>query len=159
MKNLPFVLFFSICLSACRTVVMSPSSAQIFALRLHPGQDLKKELDTFARENQLQAGFIVTCVGSLRKVKLRLANQPGGTVWEQKFEIVSLVGTLSPDGSHLHLSVSDSSGVTLGGHLMEGCEIYTTAEIVIGEANALRFRRETDPETTFKELTIENIKH
>lgn len=134
---------------------MSSSEAKIFALRLHPGQDLKKELDNFARENHLQAGFIVTCVGSLRKATLRLANQPTATIREQKFEIVSLVGTLSPDGSHLHLSISDSSGTTLGGHLLEGNEIYTTAEIVIGEANALRFRREIDPQTTYKELKID----
>ena len=73
---------------------------------------------------------------------------------EAKFEIVSLVGTLSPDGSHSHISLSDGTGATIGGHLLEGNEVYTTAEIVIGEAEYLQFRREVDPVTTFKELTI-----
>ena len=126
----------------------------VYAFRLTPGQDLKRELDLFAREKGLQAGFIVTCVGSLRKTVLRPANQQVPLVREQKMEIVSLVGTLSPDGSHLHISLSDSTGATIGGHLLEGCEIYTTAEIVIGEARHLRFSREVDPATTFKELKV-----
>lgn len=127
----------------------------IHALRLRPGQDLKRELDAFARQENLRAGFVVTCVGSLRKAVFRPANQPGPMVLEQKMEIVSLVGTLSPDGSHLHIALSDSTGATIGGHLLEGCEIYTTAEIVLGEAEHLQFRRETDPETTYRELKIE----
>ena len=126
----------------------------IYAIRLHPGQDLKRELDNFAKMQQLQAGFIITCVGSLQKVTIRPADQQIPLLREQKFEIVSLVGTLSPDGSHVHISLSDSTGATIGGHLLEGNEIYTTAEIVIGEAEHLQFRRETDLVTTFKELTV-----
>lgn len=128
----------------------------VYALRLHPGQDLKRELDAFAKINHLQAAFVVTCVGSLRKVALRPANQKEPMLREAKYEIVSLVGTLSPDGSHLHIALSDSTGATIGGHLLEGNEIYTTAEIVLGEADQLQFNRETDPETTFKELKIRN---
>jgi hypothetical protein len=126
----------------------------IYAIRLQPGQDLKRELDNFAKTQQLQAGFIITCVGSLQKVTIRPADQQIPLHREQKFEIVSLVGTLSPDGSHVHVSLSDSTGATIGGHLLEGNEIYTTAEIVIGEAEHLQFRRETDLVTTFKELTV-----
>jgi len=126
----------------------------IHALRLQPGQDLKRELESFAKSQNLQAGFVITCVGSLRKVAIRPADLQIPLLRDQKFEIVSLVGTLSPDGAHLHVSLSDSTGHTIGGHLLEGNEIYTTAEIVIGEAEALLFRREIDPKTTYKELTI-----
>ncbi len=131
------------------------SGMSIHALRLCPGQDLKRELDALARQENLRAGFMVTCVGSLRKVMIRPANQPGPLILEQKMEIVSLTGTLSPDGSHLHIALSDSTGATIGGHLLEGCEIYTTAEIVVGEAEHLQFRRETDPVTTYREMKIE----
>ena len=96
----------------------------------------------------------MTCVGSLSKVALRPATQQVPLLRDAKFEIVSLVGTLSPDGVHLHISLSDSTGATIGGHLLEGNEIFTTAEIVIGEAEHLQFHRETDPQTTYKELTI-----
>jgi uncharacterized protein len=123
-----------------------------YALRLHPGQDLKQSLDAFAAENDILAGIVFTCVGSLRQAFLRLANQPHATRYDSAFEIVSLVGTLGPDGSHLHISISDPAGQTFGGHLMEGSLIYTTAEIVLGDLDELVFRRPVDPQTTYDEL-------
>lgn len=126
----------------------------VHALRLLPGQDLKRAIDAFAQAQHLQAGFIVTCVGSLRQAIIRPANQSDALSRVEMFEIVSLVGTLSPDGSHLHISISDNLGNTIGGHLLEGNIIHTTAEIVIGEAHNLKFSRETDPVTTYKELKI-----
>jgi len=49
----------------------------VYALRLHPNQDLKQEIGAFAKANNIQAGYIITCVGSLKKANLRFANQPG----------------------------------------------------------------------------------
>jgi len=127
---------------------------KVFALRLRPGQDLRKEIERFTREKSIKAGFIITTVGSLEKVTLRLADQKNTSSFEGKFEIVSLVGTLSQDGVHLHISLSDSAGRTIGGHLVEGCQIYTTAEIVIGEAKGIVFGRAADKLTGYEELTI-----
>lgn len=147
--------FFTLLLCLGCTLMPKPSDAlSIHAIRLLPGQDLKQELDKFAKTHQLQAAFILTCVGSLQKVCIRPANQTVPLRLEQKMEIVSLVGTISPDGMHLHISLSDAEGKTIGGHLLDGNEVFTTAEIVIGEASQLKFRRETDSLTTFKELTV-----
>jgi predicted DNA-binding protein with PD1-like motif len=130
---------------------------RILTLRLRPGQDLRQELEVFVKEKKIRAGFIITGVGSLRKAAIRLADQSGATVFDQKFEIVSLVGTLGQDGVHLHISISDKEGRTLGGHLVAGCLIYTTAEIVIGDAQGLWFSREQDSETGYKELRIHRV--
>lgn len=127
---------------------------RIFALRLKPGQDLRQQLESFVRAKRIRAGFVITTVGSLRQASIRLADQPTATNFPGKFEIVSLVGTLGRDGVHLHISISDNSGKTIGGHLVEGCVIYTTAEIVIGDAAGLSFSREPDAETTYQELRI-----
>ena len=127
-----------------------------FALRLRPHQELRKELEAFAHSRDLRAAFVLTCVGSLRHAALRLANKDKTTHYEDKFEILSLVGTLSPDGPHLHIALADGTGRTLGGHLMDGSLIYTTAEIVIGELDEVRFSRPIDPETTYDELKIED---
>ncbi len=154
MKKFCCFLLCCIGLSACGSASKTTQNMDVYALRLRPGQDLKKELDAFAREHHLQAGFIMTCVGSLRHATIRPADQQVPLIYNQKLEIVSLVGTLSPDGSHLHIALADSSGTTFGGHLLEGNEIYTTAEIVIGEARHLQFHREVDAETTYKELTV-----
>lgn len=134
------------------------SSMQTYSVRLRPGQDLKKEIDAIVTQERIGAGAVLTCVGSLTDVALRLANQEGPTVWRGHFEIVSLVGTLSMNGSHLHLSVSDSTGKTMGGHLVDGCTIYTTAELVIGVMPEIDYVREVDPTFGYKELVVKKRK-
>lgn len=93
-------------------------------------------------------------MGSLTHYNIRFANQPEGNTGVGHFEIVSLVGTVSMNGSHLHLSISDSTGKTIGGHLMDGNIVYTTAELVIQEADDLTFIREKDGSTPWEELQV-----
>lgn len=148
-------LLFLMALTSC-AVQQPASNNRVHAFRLHPGQDLKQQILTFAKEQHIQAGYIITCVGSLQKATLRLANQPNTQSWNNKFEIVSLVGTFGADcGAHVHLSISDSTGRTIGGHLTEGNLIYTTAELVVGELTDVTFTRKLDSMTTYNELFIE----
>jgi uncharacterized protein len=125
-----------------------------FALRLKPGQDLKNALVAFAKTEGLHAGIVLTCVGSLQKAAMRMAGLDKIQTWEEKLEIVSLVGTLSAEGVHLHLALADNQGRVFGGHLVEGCEIYTTAEIALGDLSQYKFLRVVDPATGYKELEI-----
>jgi uncharacterized protein len=113
------------------------------ALRLKPDQDLRQELEAAAASARWSSAFV-----------LRLADAQAATSRHGHFEIVSLVGTLGPDGVHLHLAVSDEKGQMWGGHLLTGCLIYTTAEIVIGHAAGLTFHRTLDEATGFQELAI-----
>lgn len=108
----------------------------------------------FAKQHRLKAAFIATCVGSLEQINLRYANQPSNFQKNGHFEIVSLVGTFNESTSHLHLSVSDSTGSTIGGHVLEGNKIYTTAEIVIGELSDVEFARELDSTYGYQELKV-----
>lgn len=129
---------------------------QVF--RLLPGDDLKKGIEKALNEQQVSAGWIVTIVGSLTRVHLRFANQPTGTVKEGFFEIVGCNGTLSINGSHIHLCVADENGQSWGGHLLDGNIVYTTAEIVIQVTDSLVFRREADGSTPWPELVIDTVK-
>ncbi len=124
------------------------------AFRLKPNQDLKKEIEAFVAKEKIEAGYIITCVGSLTQTNIRYANQANGSVQSGHFEIVSLVGTVSINGSHLHISISDSTGKTIGGHLLTDNLVYTTAEIVIGESKNLSFTREKDGTTPWEELQV-----
>ncbi len=126
----------------------------IYSLRLHPHQDLLVELDNWAAAHAVEAACVLTCVGSLRRAVLRYANQPEGNELDGKFEIVALTGTLSRHGSHYHVALSDGNGRTIGGHLLEGCHIYTTAEIVLGVLPDVRFLRLPDAATGYDELYI-----
>lgn len=153
------LIFLSIALLQCKNPKpMNTENVKIHALRLKPNQDLRQEIEAFVKKENIEAGWIMTCVGSLTQANLRYANQPEGTKSNGYFEIVSLVGTVSVNGSHIHLSMSDSLGVTKGGHLLNENLIYTTAEIVIGESENHIFTREKDGSTPWEELQVKNKK-
>lgn len=134
------------------------TATTIHAFRLKPGQDLRVEIQKLVNEKQIKAGWISTCAGSLTNYNIRFANKPGNSSGSGHFEIVSLTGTVSVNGSHLHISISDSTGKTIGGHLSEGNKVYTTAEIVITSTDELEFKREIDGTTEWKELQISQQK-
>ncbi|BAX79063.1 PPC domain-containing DNA-binding protein [Labilibaculum antarcticum] len=110
----------------------------------------------FFKTNQLQSASISTCVGSFRELTIRPANQQKFLHLKGHYEIVSLTGTFADHGenNHIHISVSDSTGYTIGGHLVDGNIIYTTAEIVLLNNKGINFTRVKDPETTYYELEV-----
>lgn len=121
--------------------------------RLKPGEDLYLALS--AMSENYEAVCVVTCVGSLQQVSLRLAGAEKEKVFKGPYEIVSLVGTGCADGVHLHCSVSDVSGQMIGGHLKPGSIIETTAEVVLGLLDDVRFSRQFDEQTGYPELVID----
>ena len=52
-----------------------------------------------------------------------------------------------------------STGKTIGLHLMDGCKIYTTAEIVILCSNEFVFKREKDGTTPWEELQVHPLQN
>ncbi|XP_056437789.1 bifunctional protein GlmU-like [Gadus chalcogrammus] len=134
------------------------SGLRVHAVRFGPGQELLGGLQAFVEERGLRAPFVLTCVGSVTKATLRLANASAENTNEvlqlnERFEIVSLVGTLNPP-AHLHVCLADRAGRTVGGHVLGGLEVFTTAEVVLGEAPGLLFDRQMDPATGFPELVV-----
>ncbi|MCS3430563.1 PPC domain-containing DNA-binding protein [Klebsiella sp. BIGb0407] len=135
------------------------STTRFLALRLLPGEDVLPALRQYVQQHNLQAAFIAGCVGSLTNVALRYAGQSyagekGIDLLQGKFEVVSLIGTLDAKGEHLHLAVSDEKGTMTGGHMMDGCTVRTTLELVIGELEQVTFQRETCALSTYEELVV-----
>ncbi len=52
------------------------TGAEYFVFRLEPHDDLKKKIAAFVNERNIQAGAVISCVGSLEQVHLRFANRP-----------------------------------------------------------------------------------
>ena len=155
---------------------------QGYAFRLLPNDLLKESLQKYAKvifgqypEKVCSSAFVMTAVGSLCEATLRLANASnndendvemicgGGSKndikkWENKrFEVVSLVGTFSRDGAcHLHISLSDEKGDTIGGHLIEG-KVFTTVEVVLGIIHGVEFSREFSESTGYRELVTRQL--
>ncbi|MFC5496598.1 PPC domain-containing DNA-binding protein [Caenimonas terrae] len=129
---------------------------QVHVLRLQPGDDLRLSLEAafaeLAKSKGIAAACIVSAVGSLSRAVLRYADKPSGSDINAALELLMLSGTLSPDGAHLHASVADEQGEVRGGHLLPGCIVRTTAEVVIALLPGWEFRRELDAATGFNEL-------
>jgi predicted DNA-binding protein with PD1-like motif len=122
--------------------------------RLKPGQDLLASLEDFVSKHGIAAGCVLCAVGSLTHATLRLANRASYNDYDGHFEIVSMTGTLSVHGSHLHISISDGDGRTLGGHLVGGCLVYTTAEIVVAVFEDVVYKRELAQDSGYDELVV-----
>ena len=123
--------------------------------RLKPQQDLFDSIEDFVKQNNIEAGCILSSVGSLTHAILRLANREYYNEYEGHFEIVSMTGTVSIHGSHIHIAISDGDGVTIGGHLVSGCKIYTTAEIVLLELHDVVYKRELfENDSGYEELKV-----
>jgi predicted DNA-binding protein with PD1-like motif len=127
---------------------------KVVPLRLQPGDDVRLALEVWMGEQEELAGCVISAVGSLSLAQLRLAGATQATAIRGDLEILSLSGTLSPDGAHLHIAIADSKGAVIGGHLCAGSLVRTTAELVIGLLPEFQFRRELDPATGYAELRI-----
>jgi uncharacterized protein len=73
---------------------------KVVPLRLQPGADLRRALEAWMGEQEEQAGCVISAVGSLSPAQLRLAGATDAKVINGELEILSLSGTLSPDGAH-----------------------------------------------------------
>ncbi len=131
---------------AARHEAFETEQMRIHLFRLRPGDDLLDSIRAYASAHHLHAAVVLTAVGSLTLASIRYANQRNASESSGHFEIVSLVGTVEQGGEHLHLSLAAENGAMIGGHLMPGCKIYTTGEIVLGELPGARFTREVDKE-------------
>lgn len=120
--------------------------------RLHRGDDLLKSIQELAREHHIAAGVVLSAVGCISEGVVRDAS--GVTLREigKPCEIVSLNGTVSRARCHLHIALSKEDLSTVGGHLVEGCIINTTCELVIGILDGWRIDTEFDTQTGYDEL-------
>lgn len=125
--------------------------------RLKNGQDLRHEIEKLLKEEDVKAGAIVSCVGSLDPavVRMPVVDKPIVRTYNEPVEIVSMTGTVSKNGHHIHLSFSDSKGDVYGGHLKEGCKVRTTVELVILAFSETEYKRLPDAKTGYEELVVE----
>jgi predicted DNA-binding protein with PD1-like motif len=130
-------------------------------VRLKEGQFFREEIERVVREREIRAGVILSAVGGIKNANLRVPKfDTGEHVVKQMdgpFELVSCMGTLSADGCHIHVSVSDREGKCYGGHLKEGCAVFCTIEVVIGVIEDAIYHRKMDSETGFEELVADEV--
>lgn len=130
---------------------------RMLPLRLNPGDDLRAAIEAALRDSGVQAAFVLQGIGSLSVAQLRYAGLQRSTELRGDLEILTLAGSVSPDGAHLHMSVSDAQGRVLGGHVSAGCVVRTTAELLLALLPDQRFSRPVDAVTGYPELRVEPL--
>ena len=125
-----------------------------FVFRLERGSDLKDSIMAFAQDNSISSGAIVSAVGCVSEVRIRKADGVNEYFEIKDYEVVSRSGTISEDGPHIHIALSDVNLRTIGGHLLSGTIVNTTMEIVIMKFNKYKLTRSFDEKTGYKELEV-----
>jgi predicted DNA-binding protein with PD1-like motif len=123
-------------------------------LRVPALADLREVLAALPSQHGVAAAFVLQGIGSLSVARIRFAGAPDCTELRGDLEIVSLGGSLSPDGPHLHIAVADAAGQVTGGHMGPGCVVRTTAEVLVALLPGHSFSREMDPATGYQELFV-----
>ena len=124
-------------------------------IKLAPGDDLRLRLEQLAREEQA-SGFVLGVVGNLSRAAFQCPGPPEPTVMEGDLEIITLNGTVSPTGVHLHLSLSDGACQVWGGHLEPGTIVQKGVDLLIGvlEQREGRPARQTAAATPRIEIAV-----
>ncbi|MEM5327052.1 PPC domain-containing DNA-binding protein [Paraburkholderia sp. JHI2823] len=127
---------------------------QTTPVRLSPGDDLRVAVEGLLNRYASQAAFVIQGIGSLGAAQLRFAGAESPAELRGDLEILTLAGSVSPDGAHLHMAVSDAQGRVFGGHVARGCVVRTTVELLLVLLPDHRFSRAPDPLTGYAELQI-----
>jgi predicted DNA-binding protein with PD1-like motif/glutaredoxin len=100
-------------------------------LHLGAGSDIRLSLEALAVELDA-SGFVLGVVGNLSQASFQCPGQAEPTILEGDLEIITLQGTVSPQGVHLHLSFSDGACQVWGGHLEPGTLVQKGADLLVG---------------------------
>ena len=129
-----------------------------YLLRLKPNQDIKLELLRYAQERNIKTASIVSAVGSVSSMKVRIADGETIVSDDQNREVLSLSGTLINGKIHAHIGSISTRMDVFGGHLMEGCIVHTTMEIALLDLSEdVQAERIFDSETGYDELNVIDI--
>lgn len=100
-------------------------------LHLEAGSDVRRSLEQLALDHNA-GGFVLSVVGNLSQAAFACPGKSAATVLAGELEIITLQGTISPDGVHLHLSFADASCQVWGGHLEHGTLVLRGADLLVG---------------------------
>ena len=134
------------------SVLTSSGNPICHCVRLRRGDDLMLSIKELCREKHIAAGVVLSAVGCISQGRIRDASGVIIREIQDHCEIVSLNGTVSEARCHLHIALSKEDLSTIGGHLIPGCIINTTCELVIAEIPGVAYGVEFDDETGYDAL-------
>ena len=130
---------------------------KVHVFRVKPKQELVREIENYCRKSGISSGVVIGLIGSVESAKLNFLKELPGKyeteVYDGPLEIVCAQGSIALKDDdlivHIHIQLSGQE-FSRGGHLMEA-QIFSTAEVVIGELD-YQLCRYADEHTGLNEL-------
>ena len=130
---------------------------KIHVFRVKPRQELAGEIARYCQQNSITSGVVIGIIGSLNNARLSFLKELPGKYepedYQGPLEIVCAQGSVALKDTelivHVHLQIS-SQDECRGGHLLEA-EVFSTAEVTIGELD-YQLQRRADDYTGLNEL-------
>ena len=112
-------------------------ASKVHVLNVAPGADVIGCIQTYLFSNKIEAANIMSAVGTLRCVTMRLAYCDEGKGYptrthhgkKQKYQLISLSGCLSMHGARLSVCIGDSAGASHVGQLVGNMIAHDHVEI------------------------------
>ncbi len=111
----------------------------IIVARLYPDDDILESIQKIAREHNITSGYL-NAIGAISRATLGFFDAAKGEYRafdiDRHLEVVSCMGNISTlkDGAivvHAHMVAADKQGNCYGGHVMPGCKVSVTLELMI----------------------------
>lgn len=125
---------------------------ETLVLRLKPGEDLRGALEAVLAQQAMSGAFVLAGIGSLSQAVIRCAGIAEADGHREDLELLTLSGSLSAQGAHLHATLARADGSVFGGHVAPGCIVRTTAELLVGLLPQWTLERAMDEATGYAEL-------
>jgi predicted DNA-binding protein with PD1-like motif len=133
---------------------------KLFFSRLEENDDVAESIKRDADASGVRAGILML-IGALKCAVLGCYREGEyvTTRLNGPLEVASCVGNIAVDEKgetivHAHIVVSNEKGEAYGGHLMKGCRVGPTAELVVAEVDGVHLRRRYDEKTKLRLLEL-----
>jgi len=127
---------------------------------LQENNDVADSIKKKATESGVKAGIFML-IGALKRAELGCYKEGEYVItrFDGPLEVASCMGNIAVDEKgetivHAHIVVSNENGQAYGGHLMGGCLVGPTAELVVLEAAGVELQRTYDEKTKLKLLNL-----
>jgi predicted DNA-binding protein with PD1-like motif len=112
-------------------------ASKVHILNIKSGGDVIGSIQSYLSSNKIEAASIMSAVGTLRTVTMRLAYCDEGKGYptrthhgkKQKYQLISLSGCLSMHGARLSICIGDNSGTSHVGQLVGNMIAHDHVEI------------------------------
>jgi len=144
----------TLCLIAAMAPAALPSEvftgaqvAEVIRLRLDRDELLLESILDTIKKHKIEDGAVLTAAGTLQVCTFHAVADMAATPTDKMMtrqgplEILSLSGIIAAGEPHLHMTLGNNQGQTMGGHIEPGCKVLYRAEITIARFSGPKVAR------------------